>query len=141
MKTTTFTALLMTVILTGCNRETIISDDGDTDKIPVGTLERPFIRNNTVYTAWGTKIRGTLTSIIFNYPEEKYIVPNEFDVMLNSGVNTLHIYGEMYGHKMPVGSAAAHCDYLIDEAEKKRKECMLFLPLERLTDEPKNTTT
>ena len=118
IKANMFMLLLTAVALSACSREFNPSDGRNNDGQP-GNLGRPVIRNNSIYTSWGTRLRGTLTDTGADYPNGVYIGENEFDAMVNNGLNALHLYGDTPDHNRPIESQAAYTDYLIDQAEKR----------------------
>ena len=118
IKANMFVLLLTAVALSACTRETNPAEDGRNGDVQPGTLERPIIRNNTVYTAWGTPIRGTLSGTASEYPNDPHLKDADFNRMVNNGYNALHLYSEGTNSIYPIGVTSAYTDYLVDLAEK-----------------------
>ena len=88
-----------------------------------GASMRPLISNNTVYTAWGTPIRGITNSWI-GYDDYDYFASKTGELIghvRENGLNALHLYlgdSDESGRRKPVDSQANKVDFVVDEAAK-----------------------
>jgi hypothetical protein len=89
------------------------------------TPGQPVIINNSVYTAWGTPIRGAQADIDIGWPSDEYYY-NKTTQLLNAvpehGMNAVHLYMESlshYGEAYQLGAFAKYCDFIVEEAGKR----------------------
>jgi hypothetical protein len=85
-------------------------------------LGRPEIKNNTIYTAWDTRIRGGVCII---HDDDERFYSETIELIQNArenGLNALHVYlespQESYDELMPIGHRAEKCDFVVEEAAK-----------------------
>ena len=78
---------------------------------------RSFAMNDSVYTAWGTPLRGSLIGLEGSEPD--YTVSRgDLRALRENGLNALHIYLETPYTGKPVGEQAAKCDAIVRLAAK-----------------------
>ena len=93
------------------------------NKTPAGGPGRPKIKNNTVYTAWDTPIRG---APIENYnfwdsPEQYFKTARQaLDQLQKNGLNAAHLYMPYRSSEYPL---AEYCDFIVEEAAKRGAVC------------------
>jgi|GEM_PF-3261063 Endoglucanase len=80
---------------------------------------RPIIRNNTVYTANGSLIRGSFIGIEYDFPDDRMITADDIAALKQNGLNTLHVYLENNYTGRPAGYQAERCDFIVNEAERQ----------------------
>ena len=111
--------LLVFTAFLSCRRSNeFIYDDGGGDEAE--RLGRPVLRNNSIYTAWGTKIRGTSFGA-FLYSREQvkdFPRPKDYERLMTGGINTLQIKLEWPGGEYEAGAYVQTCDRVIDECER-----------------------
>ena len=106
-----FILFVLLIFSVGCHRD---------DEHPrVKESFRPVIRNNTVYTANGTLLRGSFTGIEYDVPQDRMITSNDIALLKQNGLNSLHVYLENNYTGRPAGYQVERCDFIVDEAEKQ----------------------
>ena len=103
--------IALPLFLMGCNRD-------DTEP-QVQESSRPIIRNNTVYTAKGSLLRGSFTGIEYDLPHDKMINSNDITELTQNGLNALHVYLENNYTGRPAGYQAERIDFIVNEAERQ----------------------
>ena len=81
-----FVFSVLSILLTGCIKE--VTDPKDQES------SRPIIRDNTVYTANGTLVRGSFTGIEYDFSHDRMITSGEITTLKQNGLNALHVYLE-----------------------------------------------
>ena len=111
----------VTVVLFFCYAS--ISRAQTADGPPLETPGRPVIQNNSVYTAWGTPLRGAHADIGWDDDNYHYMRTVQLlDACLENGLNAVHVYVESLEHNgepNPLGCRAAQCDVIVGEAAKR----------------------
>lgn len=102
---------LALVLLAACRRD---------DPTPNGNSSfRPIIRNNTIYTAKGTPIRGAFIAMDYDFPNDRMITATDIAALKQNGLNALHVYVENNYTGRPVGYQSERCDFVVEESGRQ----------------------
>ncbi|MDR1056807.1 MAG: carbohydrate-binding protein [Prevotellaceae bacterium] len=104
---------ILIIVITGCRR------NNDDPQPPVKETSRSVIRNNTVYTASSTPLRGSFIGIDYDFPHDRMITSNNIAALKQNGLNALHVYVENNYTGRPAGYQVERCDFIVDETEKQ----------------------
>ena len=112
---------MMTLVSASCNPYRYVYDDGGA-KEPE-RLGRPVLGSKTIYTAWGTPLRGTSVAAYAYYDENDVMRSDllrkqDYEYLMKSGINTLQLKLEDSGEGKPVGHRVESCDRIVDECEQ-----------------------
>ena len=80
--------------------------------------KRPIIKDGTVLSSSGTRLRGAAWGVEANDPGTFIPTPDEFSDYTQNGLNALHVYVESYQNNLPIGSSAWNCDYMVEHSSK-----------------------
>jgi len=96
---------------------------------------RPIIMNDSVYTSWGTPIRGASEGLEASEPSYTVTV-EQLRALRDNGLNTLHLYIEHPYTGKPVGEQAEKCDQIIEDAAREGMYVIITIGwIELMTEE------
>ena len=106
-----FIFTVLSILLMGCSRE--VADP------QIQESSRPIIRDNTVYTAKGTLLRGSFIGIEYDFSHDRMITSAEITGLKQNGLNALHVYLENNYTGRPAGYQVERADFIVDEAGRQ----------------------